>query len=160
MGRIYKLVTFEGNESKLYEKDLTRIDDTLILSGAIDNYNLLVEKGVSAVVNCRAEQHDDILELTRRGISYYYLPFADATIPRRDQIQTFLEICEREQTVLVHCTLGVGRSAFLVIAYFGYFYDLGLEESIKKLKRDRPIVDFNDVQIKGLEKLFRCGGEI
>ena len=135
--------------------NITDINNTFLLSGCIDNYNELTERHVATVINCRMEQHDDISELSRRNIAYYWIPFADATAPRRDQIETFLDICNKHtDRILIHCTLGVGRSAFLAIVYLVMFHRLSLDDALKMLKRKRPIVSFNECQLDKLKKLY------
>ena len=79
------------------------IDDKLAISGAVDDYDILVKKGITMVVNIRNEQHDDICELTKRNISYFWIPVSDWSAPRSDQIENFLELVEnRNEKTLVH----------------------------------------------------------
>ena len=134
---------------------ITNIDNKLYLSGFIEDYSELSKLRITAVVNCCIEQHDNICELTRRNIAYYYLPVADAMAPRRDQIQTFLSICKKvEGKILVHCALGVGRSAFYAVSYLVDIRNQKLEKAIMHLIKMRPYVCFNQTQEDKLLKLY------
>ena len=95
------------------------------LSGSIDNYNQLVDERITAVINVR-EQQDDIVELSNRGIAYYWFPIPDHSAPRSDQINAFIQLTERlahdGEKILVHCAVGRGRSAMLVMLYLIIHY--------------------------------------
>jgi len=113
------------------------IDDKLGITTTIDNYNDLVD--VNAVFNVRGEYHDDIYELTKRGIAYYWIPIPNWLPPTKGQIDTFLKVVKDSKgKIIVHCEYGIGRSGVLVIAYlienkivntleeaFKYMKDLG-----------------------------------
>ena len=136
--------------------DITKIDSWLYLSSEIDDYNKLVEYNISAVVNCRLEAHDDIMALSERKIAYYYIPFADATAPQRWQIKQFLDITEKQVGItLVHCTLGVGRSPLLAIAYMMSNYKCSIGEALYEIRSKREHISLNDVQMDKLKSYFR-----
>jgi len=132
------------------------IDDKIAMSGAIGNYDELVKQGITMVINVRAEQHDDIWELTKRNISYFWIPIADWNAPRSDQIENFLELVEdRDDKILVHCAVGKGRSAFLVVSYLISKYKLSIEDAVKKAKKARSAIDMTPAQIKKLKIHFK-----
>ena len=79
------------------------IDNKLGVSGAIDNYNLLEKENIKAVINVRAELHDDMNELTKRMIQYYWIPIPDWSGPRSAQIRLFIDLVDNiKGKVLVH----------------------------------------------------------
>jgi len=132
------------------------IDDKIAMSGAIGNYDELVKQGITMVINVRTEQHDDIWELTKRNISYFWIPIADWNAPRSDQIENFLELVEdRDDKILVHCAVGKGRSAFLVVSYLISKYKLSIEDAVKKAKKARSAIDMTPAQIKKLKIHFK-----
>jgi len=132
------------------------IDNKIAMSGAIGNYDELVKQGITMVINVRTEQHDDIWELTKRNISYFWIPVADWNAPRSDQIENFLELAKnRDDKILVHCAVGKGRSAFLVVSYLISKYKLSIEDAVKKAKKARPAIDMTPAQIKKLKIHFK-----
>jgi len=132
--------------------DITWINDNLAISGAIDSYEKLSELGIDIVVNIRAEQHDDIPTLTTRGISYYWIPVSDYFEARTFQIQSFVNIIKKNpnRKILVHCALGIGRSAMLICAYLIETKSMSVDESVEYLTDLRPIVRLSPPQINKL----------
>jgi protein-tyrosine phosphatase len=119
---------------------IDKIDDKLYLSGSITNYEYLKELGITAVINCRAECHDDVYELTKMGIAYYWLPIVDNLAPSISiHYPPFENILRREERVLTHCQQGAGRSASLVVMYLIKFYNLKPQEAMDRLGEIRPI---------------------
>lgn len=131
------------------------IDDKLAISGAIDNYDKLVELGISMVINVMAEQHDDVQQLTKRNIPYYWIPVTDWHAPRSDQIKTFLTIISRDDKTLVHCAVGKGRTGFFAVAYLIYEYKMSIDDAVAKAKGARSIIDLTPVQVQKLKVHFQ-----
>ena len=137
---------------------IDRVSRHLYLSGAISDYDKLYEMGINIVINCRAEQHDDIVELTRRGIAYYWIPIMDFNGPRFDQLDSFIGILKENietKRILVHCAVGVGRSAMLVLSYNMVMNKTPIERAIEELKDVRQIVVLSEVQEKKLRKYLK-----
>lgn len=123
------------------------------LSGSIDNYNQLVDEGITAIINVR-EQHDDIVELSNRGIAYYWFPIPDHGAPRSDQINAFLYLIEHlahdGEKILVHCAVGRGRSALLVILHVIKREGMTDKEAYDFVVKQRPEVALTSTQHKKL----------
>ena len=96
-----------------------KITDNIYLSGSIDDYNELSKKNIDLIINARSEQHDDIYELTKQGIIYFWIPINDHLPPRLDQIGIFRNIMKKfsDRNILIHCAVGKGRSVSLIIIY-------------------------------------------
>lgn len=119
---------------------IDKIDDKLYLSGSITNYEYLKELGITTVINCKAESHDDVYELTKMGIAYYWLPIGDNLPPSIvTHYKPFEEIMKKEDKVLCHCNQGAGRSAALVAMYLIKRYNLSAIEALDRLGDLRPI---------------------
>ena len=131
------------------------IDEQVGLSGAIDDYNQL-EGTVDFVVNARMECHDDLIELSKRGISYFWIPVVDYFPPTADQMKSLIKIikCNPGKKILVHCTLGMGRSATLVLMYMIWKYEYTVEEALSKLQAIRPKVLPTQMQVDKLYKYY------
>jgi len=134
---------------------IDKIIDNLYLSGSIDNYNELTYSCINMIINVRAEQHDDIYELTKRNIGYYYLPVGDYGAPRMDQINKFLELVNKnkDKSILIHCALGRGRSAMLVACYL-VKSGMNTKEAIKYLQNKRPSASLTPEQLNKLKRFY------
>lgn len=143
------------DEKLMARADMSTITDRLYLSGSILDYNLLNEIHIGAVINLRAEQHDDVWELTKRGIAYYWIPIADWGAPRSDQINACMRAIKENHRVLVHCAVGKGRAAFMVITWL-LLADatLSVVDAIKKVTDIRSVVDLTDNQKRKLAIQF------
>ena len=131
------------------------IDNKLAISKSIDNYDNLYE--IDYIINLRSEQHDDICELTKRKIGYFWLPIGDWVAPRADQINLCINLINYlNGTVLIHCAEGKGRTGTLATAYL---LTKGKVKSIKDAYRyllDKGIrIDLTDAQREKLFKHFR-----
>jgi len=140
-------------KNKKLEKraNITKITDKLYLSGSILDYNLLNELKIEAVINFRLEQHDDIYELTFRGISYFWIPISDYGAPRMDQMEACNRVVDKFNKVLLHCAVGRGRSATLVAAYLLYNKDFdNVDDCIYFITKKRKSVSLTENQYKKL----------
>jgi atypical dual specificity phosphatase len=135
--------------------NITHIKDNIWLSGSIDNYLQLKENDIRHVINIKSESHDDINELTKLGIAYYWIPTGDYFAPRAGQVKTLIYLLKNiEGGVLIHCEEGRGRSAFMVICYLVEICNIQLQKSINLVKEKRPIVSLTDSQLDKLKKLY------
>ena len=102
--------------------------------GDIDDANNL-SKGITAVLNC-TEEHDT----NREGIRYLKIPLVDFQpinpeyIPQA--VQWIKEVIT-DNTVLVHCNAGIGRSPSIVVCYLCEI-GFGFEEAVRLVKKSRP----------------------
>ena len=133
------------------------IDSKLGLSGAIDDYNELERQQVKAVINLRSEMHDDVLELTKRGIAYYWLPLVDNLAPSMSFHMPILRRILKDigsDRVLIHCTQGIGRSASIALMYIIDKLEVSPESALLILKDVRPSVHMTDVQLNKVKQYY------
>ena len=83
-------------------------------------YKSLARRGVTTIVDLRAEESLDIDEdlLKRLGVTRFSLPLRDGQVPTEAQVTQLLSIVEdSDGKVYVHCMAGVGRTGAIVAAY-------------------------------------------
>jgi protein tyrosine phosphatase (PTP) superfamily phosphohydrolase (DUF442 family) len=99
--------------------NLSWITNQLAVGGAYQSSDikLLSRLGITAVVDCRAEDSDDERALQARGIAFLRLPTPDCHDLTQDALERGVvwvgERLARGEKVLVHCQHGVGRGPLL-----------------------------------------------
>jgi protein-tyrosine phosphatase len=102
--------------------DLSWVTGSLAVGGRVrpDDIALLASKGVTRVVDTRAEYRDDEAALNHEGIELLYLPTPDTHPMTIEELLTGTQWVLRQikegQKVLIHCEHGVGRSVLLTCA--------------------------------------------
>ena len=92
-------------------------------------------RNITALLNC-AEEHDT----SREGLAYCKIPLIDFQpidpqyIPKA---VSWLKEVIADNTVLVHCNAGIGRSPSIVVCYL-YEIGFGFEEAVRLVKSRRP----------------------
>jgi protein-tyrosine phosphatase len=146
------------SELEKIAKTITKIDDKLYISGSISDYNELERLGINKVINCRAECHDDIYELSRRGIGYYWIPVNDFEAPRFDQFDAVEDILRNGTSfdkILIHCAIGLGRAIIISSIYMIYHKGCTIDEALEWLGHERGILFPTKEQKTKLEKYIK-----
>lgn len=101
------------------------ITEQVLLAGAginENNWKEVVDLGVTAVINLRAENQDNFG--APAPFAYLWLPTEDHTDPSSYQLligaQMIDTLVKSGHKVLVHCKMGIHPSATMVVAYFIY----------------------------------------
>jgi len=166
----HKLSLFHRSFDKLYptirftyEKIMghawfSQITPKLWLGGAPTykrDYEAIVNFGIDAVLNVRAERADETEFYDRQGITHVQYKVPDITVPDEAIISAAVDWIKTQiddgRTVLVHCAKGRGRSATLLAAYLmreeGMTFDqakalLNVKRSLTKLEsKHRQVIE-------------------
>ena len=85
------------------------------------DYAFLLERGIGAVLNIRAERADDIDFYERHGITHVRYLVPDVGVPDCEIITAAVDWIAQQiadgRSVLIHCAKGRGRSATLLAGY-------------------------------------------
>lgn len=134
------------------------ITDGLWLGGAPlyrRDYDYLLKAGIDAVVNIRAERHDDVAFYERHGIDYLQLKVYDILVPSPEVLDEGVAFIHQQvgagKTVLVHCAKGRGRSNTLLAAYLMRHRGMSFEEASRLLKEKRPLSNLQERHKRVLE---------
>lgn len=112
---------------------------------------------ILTIDTCPLPRH--ILEL--KGLTTKYIQLSDQ--PREDLLShlddtaAFIEKGIENGTVLVHCYIGVSRSATVILAYMMKKYQIALAEAFIRVKKKRNMIDPNPGFVTQL-KLYQAMG--
>lgn len=146
----YPLIRFAYERIMGYEW-FTEVQPGLWVGGAPTygrDYQFLLDHGISAVINIRAEREDDLEFYDAHGIEHIQFKVPDVTVPDESTITAAVGwIAEQrrlDRRVLVHCAKGRGRSAALVAAYLMREEGMSYEEAKALLDSKRPLTKLED----------------
>ncbi len=136
---------------------LKRIDDKLFVSSSLSNYEILEDKNINYIINLREEYHDDIYELTKRKIGYYWIPIQNNSNINYKQITQFLNLINKlNGKVLVHCDDENSRTSTMIIAYLYCNNKIrNIYNGEKYLLNIRIRPNLSNIQRKSLTSYFR-----
>jgi protein-tyrosine phosphatase len=127
------------------------------------DYEFIQKSGIDAVVNIRAERDDDRDFYLEHGIDYLRLEVLDVMVPGPDELETGMafigEHVGKEQTVLVHCAKGRGRSATLLAAYLMSNEGMSYDQAQQLLVSKRSLVNLQGRHRRIIESWIEARSE-
>jgi protein-tyrosine phosphatase len=120
--------------------EIYQIDDhgQLFIAPDIDDWTLLVDRGITAVFDLDADV-DSGVPTHANQVLYIYFPFDDAELPDLHQLHALAQLGARLVTqglrVLVHCAMGHNRSALLAGLILTYLGMPGVEAVVRLRQR-------------------------
>jgi protein-tyrosine phosphatase len=138
--------------------DLSWLTPDLALGSAplSSQWDALFAAGVGAVLEIRSEGQDDTAVLEARGIPYRREEVVDHGAPTLSELYAIVQWVrgqmEERRKVLVHCRLGLGRSAMVACATL-IALGFPLDVAYSMLRKVRPNVQLSSKQVNALESL-------
>lgn len=146
-------------EKILGQRWFDKITPQLWLGGAphyARDYQFLLDNGITAVLNIRAEREDDVSLYQQHNITYQQLKVLDVTVPSVEMIDAGVLFVRQQvedgRTVLIHCAKGRGRSATVLAAYLMHYEGLSFDQANQKMKEIRPLTKLEARHRQHLEK--------
>jgi hypothetical protein len=133
---------------KLRAVDIVAIDpdETLFVSGDIEDWQELLARGIDTVVDMDASV-DSGLPQSPGSILYVYHPILDADLPNLAKIDALgrlvANLVSSDHRVLVHCRMGFNRSVLVIATALTYLGMTG-EAALNHLRERRPGALFNE----------------
>ena len=94
--------------------------------------------GVGAVVRLNEASTYDARVFADAGIAHRDLFFPDCSLPSVEVTAAFVDICEQNEVVAVHCLAGLGRTGTLIAMWMMSTYGWRARETIGWLRIARP----------------------
>lgn len=144
--KLYPLIrfTYEKIQGHMWYNE---ISEKLWLGGAPTyprDYAFLVDQGIGAVVDIRAEREDDLIFYRENDINHVKLRVPDVYVPPQEIISEGVQFMHENvldgRKVYVHCAKGRGRSATLIAAYLMKYAGMTFEEARDFMVDKRPLV--------------------
>jgi protein-tyrosine phosphatase len=138
--------------------DLAWLTDDLALGSAplASQWDALFDAGVGAVLEIRSEGKDDVSVLEARGIPYRREEVIDHGAPTLSELYDMVKWVRTQmdarRKVLVHCRMGLGRSAMVACATL-IALGFPLDVAYSMLRKVRPGVQLSPKQVNALESL-------
>ena len=119
---------------------------TLFVSGSIDDWEALRERGIDTIVDMDGDVDPGIPEAPN-AILYVYHPILDDDLPDLTRIEALgrlvADLVAADHRVLVHCRMGLNRSVLVIATALTYLGMTG-EEALGHLRECRPGALFNE----------------
>lgn len=126
-----KFVAFSGPTSNIDDRNGVR-------TFTPEDYVPLFRKwGVTAIVRLNKKCYDR-RKFTDNGIKHHDMYFVDGGTPSEAIVRRFLEVCEQEPVVGVHCKAGLGRTGTLIGCYIIKHFRFTAAETIAWIRICRP----------------------
>lgn len=128
--------------------DIVAVNDagTLFVSGEIEDWEALSERGIDTVVDMDASV-DAGLPQVANSILYVYHPIRDEDLPNLAKLEALgrlvADLVASDHRVLVHCRMGLNRSALVIATALTYFGVSGAH-ALAMLRDRRPGALFNE----------------
>ncbi|MBY9018870.1 MAG: dual specificity protein phosphatase family protein [Candidatus Lokiarchaeota archaeon] len=115
------------------------------------------KEGISVIINCSEFNNKKDIP---QGFHYYHINVPDYGLPNEEQISRFLNICaehgQKNETIVVHCVAGCGRTGQFVVAWAAYNGYLPKDmDPIKWIRKIRPCSLETREQMEFARKLAR-----
>jgi protein-tyrosine phosphatase len=121
-------------------------EGTLFVSGEIEDWEALGERGIDTVVDMDASV-DSGLPQAPNSILYVYHPILDEDLPNLSKLEALgrlvADLVSSDHRVLVHCRMGFNRSVLVIATALTYLGMTG-EEALRHLRERRPGALFNE----------------
>lgn len=141
-----------------YEDPSLIIEPYLYLGGASINLNPKIANyyGITHILNMASEQAPNMQLFASPNIRYKHIPADDVlNYNIRYHFEEAFEIIDDARRtngrILVHCAMGISRSATIVIAYIMSRYNMSLRTSYDYVRSKRPIISPNALFLKLLQ---------
>jgi hypothetical protein len=155
--RLYPAIRFTY-ERLLGHAWFSQIEPRLWLGGAPTyrrDYEVLLELGITAVLDTRAERTSDLAFYDTHDITHRQFLVPDVTVPDEavltDAVAWIDDQLADGRTLLIHCAKGRGRSATVVAAYLMRTKSMSFDAVRDLLHSKRALVKLEDRHRRVLE---------
>jgi protein-tyrosine phosphatase len=121
-------------------------EETLFVSGEIDDWGAILERDIDTIVDMDRDVDPGVPQAPN-SILYVYFPILDENLPDLRKLDALgrlvADLVSEGHRVLVHCRMGLNRSA-LVIATALTYLGMNGSQALAHLREIRPGALFNE----------------
>jgi protein-tyrosine phosphatase len=152
---LFGAATVRLHRSMLGKKpDISFINQNLSVGGT-SKIEYLAKEGIRAIVDMRAEDSDDPIEMDRFKMNYIRLSVPDRAVPDLNEVisttKWIRKQCMQGSKVFIHCNLGRGRGPLMAVLYL-ISEGMKTDEAIQTVRKARPYCYFNSAQLQIIKK--------
>lgn len=130
-------------------------EGTLFVSGEIDDWGALFERSIDTVVDMDRDVDPGVPDAPN-SILYVYFPILDENLPDLRTLDALgrlvADLVSADHRVLVHCRMGLNRSALVIATALTYLGMSGVE-AVSHLREIRPGALFNETFAEHVRRL-------
>lgn len=146
----------------LNKPDISVVNNNLCIGGVTKISNL-AQNGISAILDLRSEDSDNIDDLLEYNITYLQIKIKDRTIPTYEDTTQMIKWLNAniasDKKIFVHCNLGRGRAPLMACLYL-ISCGMSPDKVIKLVKKCRRYMFLNARQLNFLYSFNRYSKEL
>ncbi len=143
--------------------EICQITDKIFLGSAMDaqEEHQLREHEITAILNVSRVEDNGLQDYKQYpGIEYKWIQLYDGPGNTKEKflsaVDALRDFVKAEHKTLVHCRMGISRSAAIIACYLHRDGIYSLNQAIDSIGQKRPIISINRAHINMIKEIMGC----